>query len=309
MNRIFKILALSAACTSMAFAEEAGDPGSEDGKDTRPLVTIDPKDVVNKTDNQKANFSGLIDRLENALVQCGMFRVQNFYKLGKGNEKVDSYSVVADDGGKGSNVETPGFFITLTVMQYGFAKAGGVDMYGKASVTEQAKIEFILGVVDMRTKESVKSEHIVKSATGTATAESNLGEQVLQTANQLSADAIVEVLVKLAPFGVMDVEDGDVTIDLPSKRAKPGMQLEVRKLGKKIKNKRTGKMTAKEKPVAVIGVTSIAEDSVTCKLLSGKIEPDEEAEEGCEYDKYHVYIIDAVPVPPQAPPPSPVAPF
>jgi len=300
-------------CAAVAFAD---DEEVAEGPDMRSIVFVDAKAIENKTDNPSANFKGLIDRLDNGLTECGVYRVMNSKSLAEGFKDDDLFKVAAADDGKESKVETPAMKIYMTVMQYGFASASGTDMYGKSSATRQAKIELILKVVDMRTKETLKSKNIARSATGTATAQANLNEQVLQEANKQVVNDIISELIKLTPFNVLDVENGEVVVDVPSSRVKAGQQLVVYKKGKKIKNKRTGKLTAKESQVAVIGAVTLGEDSVTCKLLSGTIEPDKEAEEGAEYDKYIVRIPDtaaavAAPAVPVAPPPatSAAAPF
>lgn len=308
MNNAVKILATSLLCATAAFAF-AGDDDEDvtDGPDTRPVVFIDAKAIVNKTDNPKANFQGLIDRLDNGLTECGIYRVLNSKSVSEGTEDDDTFKVVADDGGKDSKIETFAIKIYMTIMQYGFAKTAGTDMYGKTSATQQAKIELIMKAVDGRTKETLKSKNIARSATGTTSVKANLTEQVLQEANKLVVNDIIAELVKITPFNVLDVENGEVVVDVPSNRVKPGQQLTVYKKGKKIKNKRTGKVTAKESQVAAIGVVTLSEDSVTCKLLNGEIKPDEDAEDGSEYDKFIVRIPDApaAPVAPVvAPPPA-----
>lgn len=310
MNKSSLIFATALLCSSFAFAE---DDDVEEGPDTRSIVYLQADMIENKTDNKSANFSGLIDRLENALVECGVYRVSNSISISRGAKDDDQFSVVADDGGKKSAIETPSMKIYMTIMTYGFAAASGTDMYGQGSATQEAKVELILKVIDWRTKETLKTKNIARSAKGTATAKANLVEQVLQAANKKVVDDIVDELIKLTPFNVLDVEKGEVVVDVPASRVKPGSQLSVFKKGKKIKNKRTGKVTAKESRVATIGVVTIGEDSVTCKLLDGKIEPDEEADEGSEYDKYIVRIPDtaaSVQVPaPVAPAPSAADPF
>lgn len=303
MNRIATIFAAGLMCVSAAYADD--DDDVKDGPDTRALVHIGAQYIENKTDDPKANFKGMIDRLDFSLSACGVYRVINEKSLGDGMKNDEKFSVAADDGGKKSNVSTPDMLVYLTIMQYGFAKTAGTDMYGQSSATQQAKIELILKVVDARTKETLGNpQNISRSATGTATATANLTEQVLQTANKQVVDDIVDALVKLTPFNVLDVENGEVVVDVPSTKVKPGQQLTVLKKGKKIKNKRTGKVTAKESQVATIGVQTLSEDSVTCKLLTGEIKPDEDAEEGCEYDKYVVRIPTGAP---QAPAVVPVA--
>jgi len=279
-------------------AEEA-----EDGPDMRSMVFIDAKAIENKSDNPEANFKGLIDRLNNGLTECGIYRVMNSSDLSAGAADDDLFKVVADDGGKESQVQTPAMKIYMTILQYGYAKAISQDMYGNATATYQAKIELILKVVDMRTKETLKSKNISRSATGTATTQANLIEQVLQEANKIVVNDIIDELIKITPFSVLDCENGDAVIDIPANLLVKGQELPVFKKGKKIKNKRTGKVTARESQVATISVVLIGEDSVTCKLKSGEITPDETAEEGAEYDMYIVRIPDenAEPDPAQAP--------
>ncbi len=287
-NRYYLLFSILIISAFVAFGDE---DEVEDGPDMRPMIYIDAKAIENKTDNKNANFSGLIDRLNNALTECGVYRVINLSDLVAGAKDDDAFKVLADDGGKESNVETPAMKIYMTVMQYGFAARADQDkLYGNDSATFQAKIELILKVVDMRTKATLKSKNISRSATGKATTKSNLVEQVLQGANKQVVNDIIDVLVSLTPFGVMDVEGNNVVIDAPGNRLKKGQDLPVFKKGKKIKNKRTGKVTAQENKVATISVVTISEDSVTCILKAGEITPDEEAEEGSEYDKYVIRI-------------------
>lgn len=305
MKRIILAFAVAASCGLATFA----DDGDENGPDMRPLVFVDEKAIENKTDAAGANFGGLIDRLNNALTESGIYRVLTPKDIGAGLVDDKLFQSLAADGGKESTMKTPALKIAMSIMQYGYASAASQDLYGRSSATMQAKIELILRVVDMRSRETVKSKNIARSATGTATAQSNLGEQVLQTACKIVVDDIVDTLVALTPFSVLDVENGEVTVDVPANRVKPGQQLVIYRKGRKIRNKRTGKVTAKESQVAVIGVQTLSEDSVTCRLLSGEIKADENAEEGAEYDAYTVKFLDAgasSPVPPAQPAAAPV---
>ena len=289
MNKFFLLLFGVFFTISLAVAQ---DDAEENGPDMRPMVYIDAKAIENKSANKDANFKGLIDRLNNGLTECGVYRVLNSSDLATGAQDDDIFKVVADDGGKESKVETPAMKIYMTIMQYGYAKNTDKDMYGNVSAVYQAKIELILRVVDMRTKETLKSKNISRSATGTATAQANLVEQVLQEANKKVVNDIIDELIKITPFGGLDVEGKEVLIDAPGNRLVKGQELPVFKKGKKVKNKRTGKMTARESQVATISVVSIGEDSVTCVLKSGELPPDEDAEEGSEFDKYIVRIPD-----------------
>lgn len=289
MNKIFLLFFFALLGSFQVFAQEEE---SENGPDMRPIVFIDAKAIENKSDNPEANFKGLIDRLNNGLTECGIYRVMNSSDLSAGAADDDLFKVVADDGGKESQVQTPAMKIYMTILQYGYAKAISQDMYGNATATYQAKIELILKVVDMRTKETLKSKNISRSATGTATTQANLIEQVLQEANKIVVNDIIDELIKITPFSVLDCENGEAVIDIPANLLVKGQELPVFKKGKKIKNKRTGKVTARESQVATISVALIGEDSVTCKLKTGEITPDETADEGSEYDMYIVRIPD-----------------
>ena len=300
MKKLSTILALALISATPAVA----DDGDEKGPDMRPLVFVDEKAIENKTDVANANFGGLIDRLNNALTESGIYRVLTPKDIGAGLVDDQLFKSLATDGGKDSTMKTPALKIAMTIMQYGYAKAASQDIYGRSSETRQAKIELILRVVDMRSRETVKSKNISRSATGNASVkDTNLGEQVLQTACKTVVDDIVDTLVALTPFSVLDVENGEVTVDVPPNRVKPGCQLIVYKKGRKVRNKRTGKVTAKESQVAVIGVQTLSEDSVTCKLLNGEIKPDPNAEEGSEYDSYTVKFSEVGLAPGPAPTP------
>ena len=58
----------------------AADDEEEQGKDTRPYVSINQEDIVNKTDNPGANFKGLIDRLNNELFENARNRTSLFLR-------------------------------------------------------------------------------------------------------------------------------------------------------------------------------------------------------------------------------------
>ena len=76
------------------------DDDVEAGPDMRPYVYIDAKAIENKTDNPAANFKGLIDRLDNGLTESGIYRVINSNGISEGVKDDDTFSVVADGGGK-----------------------------------------------------------------------------------------------------------------------------------------------------------------------------------------------------------------
>lgn len=301
MKKMLLAFAAMASVAWVAFAEDE----TENGPDMRPLVFVDEKAIENKTNVANVNFGGLVDRLNHALVESGIYRVLTPKDIGAGLVDDQLFASLATDGGKESTMKTPALKVSLTIMQYGYAQASNQDMYGKTTATQQAKIELILRVVDMRSRETLKAKNLSRSATGKSAAESNLGEQVLQEACRLVVGDIVETLVSLTSFYVLDVENGEVVVDVPSNRVKPGQQLVVYKKGRKIRSKRTGKVTARESQVAVLGVQTLSEESVTCKLLSGAIAPDANAAEGCEYDAYMVRIPETDGIQPPAPTAAP----
>ena len=302
-----KYLLLASALAFVAAPLWADDEDEEQGKDTRPYVSINQEDIINKTDNPGANFKGLIDRLNNELVECGLYRVMNMEDLFKAVKKNDVMKVAADDGGKESKIETPGFFIGMTIMKYGLNAGAEVNrLSGTATALEEAKVELILKVVNAQTGETVKSKNLESGAKGSTTMSGNLREQVLQVASKSVCKKIVQELVKLTPFAVLDVEDGVVQVDVPGSIAKPGMQMIVLKQGKGKKSKRTGKVTKKESKVATIGITSVTEDSCSAKLIEGKIEPIGD-DEDTQYDPYIVRFPDGDPGKATPPPPAPAA--
>lgn len=317
MNK-FKLM-LCAAAVSAVIAPVWAEDEDEPGEDTRPYVSINQEDIVNKTDNKKANFSALVDRLNNDLVNTGLYRVMSMEDAMKAIKKADQMSVISDDGGGGTKITTPGFFIGMTITTYGQTVAQGQDALTSSRTSiVSAKIELILKVVDARTAETVKSKNIDGSAVGTVTdAKSNLHEQVLQSATKKACEKIVYELIKLTPFGVLDVENGVVSLDVPGslkimgKPVQPGTQFVVSVLGKGKKSKRTGKVTRSEKQVAVVSVTSVSEDSCSAQILSGAIPPISD-DEDTQYDPYIVKINEgsAAPVPPPpSPDPGGAAPF
>lgn len=308
---------------ALAFAVSAVLPvcaadEEEKGEDTRPYVSINQEDVVNKTDNARAHFDALIDRLNNDLVETGLYRVMSMEDAMKVQKKQAQMSVIADDGGGETKVATPGFFVGMTITTYGITSAASHNaLTGAGTGTEIAKIELILKVVDARTGETIKSKNIDGSAMGSASAASNLREQVLQAASKKAVEKIVYELVKLTPFGVLDVEDGVVSIDVPGSlkiMGKPiqiGTQFVVSKLSKGKKSKRTGKVTKSEKQVAVLSVTSVGEDSCSAKILTGEVTPIGD-DEDTQYDPYIVKINEGAVAPPPPPPTAPdngAAPF
>ena len=297
----------------------------EDGEDVRPFVAIDQEDVVNKTDNPTANFSSLIDRIETELAGTGLYRVMSHEDAMKVNRKWDIMDTIGDEGGE-TGIRRYGFFLGMTISTYGLTSAQSRDaLTGAGTATEMAKVELMLKIVNARTSETLKPRLIEGSAVGRLSgSSSNLREQVLQSALKQVCEKIVYELVKHTQFSVLDVEDGIVSLDVPGtlkingKPIMPGLQFAVSKHGKPKMSKRTGKVTRSERQVAVVGVTSVGEDSCSARILSGAIPPIGDDEDS-QYDAYIVKINEGAtsvspsvqPAPPNPPVESeaPGAPF
>ena len=306
-----KVRWMMCAVAAAAMVGPAWSEDDEKGEDARPYVSINQEDIVNKTGNVTPNFSALIDRLNHELVETGLYRVMDMDDAMKVQRKAEQMSVIADDGGGETKVATPGFFLGLTITTYGLTTTAGQNpLTGSVTSSEIGKIELILKIVDARTGETVKSKNVDGASVGQVTdANSNLHEQVLQSAAKKVCEKIVYELIKLTPFGVLDVENGVVSLDVPGslkimgKPLQPGTQFVVSKLGKGKKSKRTGKVTRSEKQVAVVGLTSVGEDSCSARILSGEIKPVGD-DEDTQYDPYIVKVNEgatANPVPPASP--------
>ena len=248
-------------------AEEA------DGPDMRPIVCIEKDKIHNKTDNPRANFSALIDRLNHELVQSDVYRVidmQNLADVLKDNEK---FAVAADDGGNKTKIQTPGFFIRMSISQYGFSsEKGGNVLYGQASRAEVATVELILTVVDMRTAATVKSANVKASASASVGAapgdykRGNYQEQALQSACQYACKDILKELFALTPFYVMDVNGYEVMIDAPASVAPAGSMFDIFKTGKAVRSRR-GKVARRETKICTIKITAPGEDGSTGQVV------------------------------------------
>ena len=317
MTKKIKWALCAAAVFAMACPVWADD--DEKGEDTRPYVSIDKREIINKTDNKAANFSTLIDRLNHELVETGLYRVMNTEDMVRVLTKKDEFSVAADDGGGKTKITTPAFFVCMTITTYGLTIMDDPNRLTDSVTRSQiSKIELILKIVDARTGETIKSKNIDGTAVGQVRgAYSNMSEQTLQKACKEVCEKIVYELIKLTPFSVLDVENGIVSLDVPGtlkimgKPIRPGLQFVVSKLGKPKKSKRTGKVTRSEDQVAIVGISSVGEESCSAQFISGAIPPIGD-DEDTQYDPYIVKINEGAttvtPVQQPSPPPPPVQP-
>ena len=275
LKKLLRLLALGAILFApSAFADDDDEDDVTEGKDMRPIVSIDVSNIKNKTDNPHANFQALIDRLNHELVQTGIYQVLNMEDLEKTLVDSEKFAVAADDGGTKTAVSSPAFYIRMTITTYGFSNEKTLDFYNVSERGDYvATVELILNLVNARTATTVASGNI--SATSVASNTSyqgqrkigNYSEQALQAACKSACQKIVRELVKHTPFYVLDVEGNQVVTDIPPSVGKVGAYFDVYKPGRKIRNRRTGKVTQKETRITTIRLTSIGEDSSTGEII------------------------------------------
>lgn len=282
---VFSALALFVS-PSWANDEEEDETN---GPDPRPFVSIDTKHIENKTDNKDANFASLVDRLNNALTETGLWRVMDMQDMADALKKNDQLALVAN-AKKIDDFETSGWMLKLAVTTYGVASTASQNaLTGVTTRHEQGKVELILRVVDQK-GETLKSKNIFGQSYGNATATANLKEQVLQDANQKACNLIVAALIEMTPFYIADIENGVVNVDIGKPTVRIGQVLRVVKQGKGKKSRRTGKVTKSETEVARIQIISATDEISQAKILGGEIKPGDDEDD--PYRKYVVRIID-----------------
>jgi len=272
---LFSMLALAVpACGLTAADEKEADP--------RPIVVIDARNFKNKTDQPRANFRAMADRIAHEFVQTGVYRVMNIEDAEEALKKSEVFKVISDEDGKDVAIPRPAFSVKLVVVQYGVSQARTRDpLRGGALHQEAATVEVILSVVDLTTGETKISKNL-PPLTGEVAAGARMGqvkrgnyrEQALQAACRALALRTVREVVTFTPFNVVDVENGEITTDIPASVARPGEVFTVYQLGKSILIRRTGKRKAKEKAIGQIVLTACDEDTSTARPagpVSGKI--------------------------------------
>lgn len=290
MKKLAIVFSALALCVAPAWAEDDEDEDVQAGPDPRPFVSIDAEHIENKTDQPKANFKSLVDRLNNALTETGLWRVMDMKDMADALKKNDQMALAAN-AKKIDDFETPGWMIKMAVTTYGVASAKTQNaLSGAVTAVEQGKVELILRVVDQK-GETLKSKNISGVSSGTATAAANLKEQVLQDANKKACNLIVAALIEMTPFYIADIEDGVVNLDIGKPTVKIGQQMRVMKQGKGKKSKRTGKITKSEKEVARLQVISATDEMSQAKILGGEITPGDDEDD--PYKKYIVRFTDA----------------
>ena len=284
----------------------AGDDDEDEfpGPDPRPFVSIDAEHIENKTDQPGANFKSLVDRLNNALTETGLWRVMDMKDMADAIKKNDQLALAANDK-KVDDFETPGWMIKMSVTMYGVASAMSQNaLMGNVTSHEQGKVELILRVIDQK-GETLKSKNISAQSYGNASTTANLKEQVLQDANKKACNLIVAALIEMTPFYISDIEDGVVNLDIGKPTVQVGQVMRVMRQGKSKKSKRTGKILRTEKEVARILVVSATDEMSQAKLIGGEIKLGDDEDD--PYKKYVVRFADPDQNRMNTPPPPPPA--
>lgn len=302
-----KKLALACSVAAALLAAPAWADDEEEGEagpDPRPFVSVDSEHIENKTDQKEANFSSLIDRLNNALTETGLWRVMDMKDMADAIKKNDQMALAAN-AKKLDDFETPGWMVKLAVTTYGVASAASQNaLMGNVTSHELGKVELIMRVVDQK-GETLKSKNIAAQSQGMASTAANLREQVLQDANRKACNLIVAALIEMTPFYIADIEGGVVNVDIGKPTVRPGQLLRVMKRGKGRKSRRTGKRTFSETEVARLQVVSATDEMSQAKIVSGAIEPGDDEDD--PYKKYTVRYLDMEQEAMNAPAPAPAA--
>ena len=303
MKKLTCFLSALALFVSPAWAGD-DDEDEAPGPDPRPFVSIDAEHIENKTDQPGANFKSLVDRLNNALTETGLWRVMDMKDMADAIKKNDQLALAANDK-KLDDFETPGWMIKMSVTMYGVASAMSQNaLMGNVTSHEQGKVELILRVIDQK-GETLKSKNISAQSYGNASTTANLKEQVLQDANKKACNLIVAALIEMTPFYISDIEDGVVNLDIGKPTVQVGQVMRVMRQGKGKKSKRTGKILRTEKEVARIQVISATDEMSQAKVLGGEIKPGDDEDD--PYKKYVVRFADPDQNRMNTPPPPPPA--
>ncbi len=313
---LLPLMALSLALPANALADDdEEDDGLTEGKDTRKVILIMNDSIVDKTEHantkRASNFSGFVERLSHEFVTTGMYRIILESSIADARKNNGILGVVRneDDETDGRGGPSHDYNIALTIVQYGFAGRIDTNKFGNKTQRNEAIVEVILQVSDGRRNGVITNSYTYKdSAQLSSTGGGNLQEQALQTANAKVAKKVVRDFLTFTPIYILGYEGGTYTLDASPQTYPLNTMLTVRTKGKRVKSRRTGKLTyTKGKDVAILQVTSKAEDVIGATLVSGAIKPDPDAEEGEEYYKYEAFLTgsEAAPVTVNPPPAQP----
>ena len=112
MKKLACCLSALALFVSPAWVDD-DDEDEKAGPDPRPFVSIDAEHIENKTDQPNANFKSLVDRLNNALTETGLWRVMDMKDMADAIKKNDQLALAAN-AKKIDDFETPGWMVNPT---------------------------------------------------------------------------------------------------------------------------------------------------------------------------------------------------
>lgn len=237
-------LAAILCCTVFSlcvFAEEDDDAEEEiaESVDIRPVLCVDEEYIENKSDNKRANFSALVDRLIHEIVSIDIYQVTDAKSAVEIFNRKDKEWVLFDTPPEPGKPLHRGAFIKLQVGTYGV-----FSEFDRFTNTEKkvAKIELIMRIEDRNGKvlESINLPASHASSAVSRNSRSNIDEQLLQAATADAVKRAARALIEFEKFAVLDVdaESGLVMIEAPATVVKVGDILKVRKAGKAIKTRK-----------------------------------------------------------------------
>lgn len=211
-------------------------------------LVLDP--ITYQKGVDKTAFSGIDELLLTKLVQAKKYKCLDR----------DAYETAAREEGFGAQVE---------LIPAGYSMRGEIVQMQRSgnsrSIGGSLKNEYVATVSiranDLRTQEAYEAETL------RVTAYCQTPKDMLVHVVQRVALAI---LIRDYPLKIMDIDDGELTLNYGSDFLNVGEQYEVRKL-KKIIDEDTGNELFKEKTVGVCEITSVGRTTAVAQLISGQV--------------------------------------
>ena len=213
-----------------------------------PSVSVQEKKIVNKTSSPNADFSVLVSLLKHELFLAG-FRVVDEADMGNALMEMDKsgfYDGMDGDAPVEGNLKIPGYFLRVTVLQYGFMKVQEKNwVNGKVTEFEAAQVQISYDIIDARTAE-MKGTAMTKSAAvplggQQVSGGASVKEQALLAAIQESVHQMIPELLKTVPKEfrpegasgkVLKASDGRVVVKIKADYVQEGTLLDIYRLEK-----------------------------------------------------------------------------
>lgn len=235
--------------------------------------------------------TGMADMLISALVKSGKFKVYAREQLDEIlAEKNLSVSDLADPGVEAANKLAIGdYLVSASITEFGYKekKVGGSKLglgkLGLSSYTGRVAVD--LQLISIGTSEVIIAEDIAKTESskslGVGTGDFSFGsdtkfdDHVVGKATRKTINAIVDLLSKnVKPKawegGYLIVADDVFFFEAGSEMGiKPGLQLNVKRVKKEVKNRDGKVIKVLYENVGVLEVTEVEEGLSTCKAVSG----------------------------------------